>query len=127
MSMSRYETVRDDGWKLLWKDDRAFSQGEAPIAKPVISFFCKRKEGDPVVNINNTTPLTNNVEYDKVVDLDWVEERLNKTIQYKKKWNDYNIYQLAALQEYVDFAKNGGYSKIIISKQEMAAILPNKK
>lgn len=127
MSMSKYELIREDGWKLLWRDDKAFEHGEAPIAKPVISYFCKRRESDPVVNITKQS-LPKEIVYDRVVELSWAEDRLNKTLQYKRKWyGDQDIYQFVVLCDYLQQAKSNGNTKVLLSSRELATLLPNKK
>lgn len=122
--MNNYEDRRDNLWKDAFKNDKAFSHGESPTAK-VISFFCKRKPDEEVVTGKVAKPKE--VLYDRVVEVSWLEERLNKSIQYTRSWSDYKLYQLGALQEYLDYVKVGGYSKALISTQELAALLPNKK
>ena len=126
MSMERYELIRDEGYKLLWKNDRAFEHGESPTAK-VISFFCKRKHGDVEVNLKDTNKKED-ISFEILIDLSTVKSRLDKTLRYKKKWyGDQDIYNFVALQNYVDQCESGGYSKCLISKKEFAMISPKKK
>lgn len=61
------------------------------------------------------------------MDVSAVRERLEHTIRYKKKWNNYNTYVLAALSQYVDYCEQGGYTKCILSKTEFANIAAKKK
>ena len=123
MSMTQYEQRRENLWREAYARDPAFPHGDSPIAS-VVSFFCKRREGDPIVDITKYTPKV--VDYEIVVDIDYLRVRLNHTIKYKKKWNDYTIYTLGALQEYLDMCDRGGYKKGIISKAEFASIAVKK-
>lgn len=129
MSMEKYEHIREEGWKLLWKNDRAFEHGEAPTAK-VISFFCKRKHGEVEVCLNKDLRPVDpyaKIHFDKMCEVSWLENRLNHVLRYTKSWNDYNIYQCGVLQEYLKQCTDGGYTKCILSNQEMAMLLPKKK
>jgi hypothetical protein len=123
MSMAQYEERRENLWKEAYKNDPAFYHGESPAAS-VISFFCKRRESDPIVDITKCTPKV--VDYEIVVDIEYLRARLNHTIKYKKKWNDHTIYTLGALQEYLDMCDAGNYKKGIISKTEFASIAGKK-
>jgi hypothetical protein len=123
MSMAQYEQRRSHLWKEAYKNDPAFPQGESPAAK-VISFFCKKGHGDPIVDITKCTPKI--VDYEIVVDIEYLRDRLDHTIKYKKKWNNHTIYTLGALQEYLDMCDRGGYKKCLISKTEFASIAGKK-
>lgn len=122
--MKGYESRRENLWKDAYKNDPAFSQEESPIAS-VINFFCKRREGDPEVDLSKSTPKE--INYEIVIDTEYLRVRLDHTIRYKKKWNDHTIYTLGALQEYLDMCMIGGYKKCIISKLEFASIAENKR
>lgn len=119
--MKKYEHFREEGWRLAWRD-HPFFQGDSPVAK-VVSPFSKRT----VLADNGGSPVPKEVVFSHVVKSDWLEERLNHTIRYTRKWNDYNIYQTSSLQLYLDEIKSGGYKFGLISGQEMALLMPSKK
>lgn len=124
--MKRYEHVREEGWKLLYRDDPAFERGEAPTAD-VISYFVKRAAHEPEVSIKSTF-IEKVFDYDRNVDVSWLKERLNKTLRYKRTWyGDKDIYNFVVLQNYLDQCEQGGYTRCIISSKEMAMLLPKQK
>lgn len=114
--MKQYEYFRENGWKSYFNDP--FFEGDAPTAK-VISYFTK---GD---RYKDAVPIKE-VEYDLIVEATWFKERLNHTIKYKRKWNDYDIYQLSALQEYLNQIECGNYKKALLSRGEFASIAGKK-
>lgn len=126
-----YEERRSHLWKDAYKNAKEFSYDNTPTAK-VISFFCPRKDSDPEINLNVKEGLQseNNDDtiYDKVVNLSWAIERLNKTLQYKRKfYGDKDIYSFVALQNYLDQCKAGGYTKCLLSWQEVYMIKEKAK
>lgn len=125
MSLS-YEKRRTELWRDAYKNAKEFEYDNYPTAK-VVSFFCERKPSDPEIDITKHTPQKE-VDYDRVVDVSWFKERLNKTLQYKKKWyGDVDIYNFVVLQCYLDQCINGGYTKAVLSTRELAMLLPKKK
>ena len=101
MSMGQYERYREDGWKSYFSDP-AFEHGDTPVAS-VISYFCKRKEGEPEVDITKK-PIEKVIDYEILCDVEWVKVNLNKTLR-----------------------KGGGYKKCLLSKQEFAMIATKKR
>lgn len=123
--MEKYNFIKEEGWKLLWRDFPEFQHGEAPIAK-VISFFTKAspKKKDEVVEIKPPPE----VSYDKVRYVIDVDQALTKTLNRKKKfYGDQDLYKYIALQDYVNQCKMGGYDKCILSWQEISMITPKTK
>lgn len=118
--MEKYEFMRENGWKLVWKD-HPFFEGNPPVAK-MHSRFVKRTRLDD----NGGSPVPKEVEYKHKVSADWLKLRLNHVIRYTRNWNDYNIYQTCALQMYLNEIESGGYSGGILSGQEMALLMPKK-
>lgn len=119
--MNRYENFRENGWK-SFNDDPIF-QGDAPTAK-VISYFVKRTRIDD----NGGSDPPKEYDYDIVMSTEWLKERLDKTIQYTRKWNPSREYDLIVLQDYIyNQLIKGGYKKGLISKKEFAILSPNKK
>lgn len=118
--MKKYEEFRGNGWK-CYNDDPCFN-GEAPAAK-VISYFTKGNVYKPAQEKNVEKPL----DYDMICNVEWVQQRLKKTLQYKRTWyGDNDIYKFAALQNYVDQCISGGYNKCILSWQEVYMIKEKK-
>tara|TARA_R110000850_G_scaffold107837_2_gene219640 strand:- start:1916 stop:2293 length:378 start_codon:yes stop_codon:yes gene_type:complete len=125
MSMLQYEKFRDEGWKSYFSDP-AFEHGDTPKAD-VISYFCKRKEGEVEVDITKK-PIEKIVDFEILVDVEYVKVNLNRTLRYKKKWyGEQDTYKFVALQNYLDQCLSGGYKKCLLSKQEFAMIAPKKK
>jgi hypothetical protein len=125
MGMKDYDHRAEVGWKTFYGQDPAFNHGEAPTAK-VISFFCKRRSDEPEVVLTYTPPES--IDFDKIVDLKWARERLNKTLQYKKKWfGDDDIYKFVVLQNYLDECFQGNFNKCLLSWQELYMISPKVK
>jgi hypothetical protein len=124
MSMDRYEYIRDNGWKDLYKNDRGFDHGNSPTAK-VISFFCKRRANEVKVSVTKSTNKI--IEFKIIKDVKWVSFHLDKTLKYKRKWyGEQDITKFAALSHYVDQCEGGGYNRCIISTQEYMMIKPKK-
>jgi hypothetical protein len=125
--MKQYELIREDGWKLLYKNDPAFPYGgDYPLAK-VHSYFVKRGNNEVEVDVSKSTPATTPV-FDRLVSVAWVEANLNHKLKYKRKWyGDQDIYNFVVLQNYIDQCKSGNYEKCLLSSRELAMILPNKK
>ena len=124
--MEKYEYRRENLWKDAFKGDPIFEHGDAPKSDKVISFFCKSKPSE--VRIIGKVAPPPEIEFNKVVDLKWAMSRLNKTLQYKKTWyGDQDIYQYVALQNYLDQCSLGGYSKCVLSWQEVRMISPKAK
>lgn len=124
--MKRYERTREEGWRLHYGNDPHFKAGEAPTAD-VISYFVKRKPNEPEVSVKSTF-VEKVFDYDRTVDVSWLKDRFNKTLQYKRTWyGDKDIYNFVVLQNYLDQCESGGYTRCIISNKEMAMLLPNKK
>lgn len=124
-SMDKYNKVRDEGWRLLWKDFPEFNKGEAPTAK-VISFFIKSSpnKNDKDVVIKREP----DVVYDKLRYVKDVDAALTKTLNRKKKfYGDQDLYKYIALQDYITQCKLGGYEKCILSWQEIRMITPKSK
>lgn len=125
MSMGQYERYREDGWKSYFSDP-AFEHGDTPVAS-VISYFCKRKEGEPEVDITKK-PIEKVIDYEILCDVEWVKVNLNKTLRYKRKWyGEQDTYKFVALQNYLDQCIGGGYKKCLLSKQEFAMIATKKR
>ena len=116
--MDKYEYLRENGWKLAWKD-HPFYEGDSPISN-MHSRFVKRTRLDD----NGGSPVPKEVEYKHKVTLDWLKLRLNHVVSRTRKWNDYKVYQLSALQLYLNEIEQGGYSSGILSNQEMALLMP---
>lgn len=126
--MISYENRRDQLWKDAYKNAIEFEHGDSPKAN-VVSFFCKRKENDPEINLKGGLQSENpydSITFDRLNDVSFLEERLNHVLRYTKKWNNYNTYLCIALQEYLKQCKDGGFSKCILSVQELALLLPKK-
>ena len=122
--MKDYDNRAEVGWKTFYGADPAFEHGESPAAK-VISFFCKRRANEPEVDITKQT--VKSVDFDIVCDVEWVDHHLEHKLKYNRKWTDYNIYLLGNLYLYLQQALDGGYGKMILSKQEYMSIKPKKK
>lgn len=125
MSMEQYEERRKTLYKTAFSTDPVFEYGNYPFSSKVISFFSKRRSDDPVIDVTKCTPKV--VNYEILVDTEYLRDRLNHTIKFKKKWTEYTIYTLSALQEYLDMCDAGGYKKCILSKAEFATIADNKR
>lgn len=118
--MEKYENFRENGWKLAWKD-HPFFEGDSPVAK-VHSRFLKRTRLDD----NGGSPVPKAIEFIHKVSASWLKLRLDHVIRYTRSWNEYNIYQMSALQMYLNEIEQGGYSSGILSNQEMALLSPKK-
>ena len=117
--MVQYESVRENGWRLLYKNDPAFEYNDIPVAK-VISFFLKRRSNEAEVDLTKQTKIL--VDFEIKFDVSWLHHHLDHTIKYKRKWNDYNLALLGNLQHYLNQCVDGGYKKCILSKQEYMQI-----
>jgi hypothetical protein len=125
--VEKYEYFREEGWKCYF-NDIAFPNGDAPPAK-VISYFIKSDRGKSLAEgvSEENTLKREDITFDKVCSLEWATERLNRTLQYKRKWyGDKDIYNFAVLQNYLDQCKLGGYSKCLLSWQEVYMIKDKK-
>lgn len=119
--MNKYESFRENGWKCY--NDAPCFEGDAPVAK-VLSYFVKRTR----IEDNGGVDPPKEYDYDIVKDTAWLKERLDKTIQYTRKWHPQREYNLIVLQDYIyNQLIGGGYKKGLISKKEFAILSPNKK
>lgn len=123
--MDCYDHRKANLWKEAYKNDPTFSYDNTPTAK-VISFFSKRKANDPEINLTKEY-IEKEVDFDIIVNVQWVQHHLDRKITYTRKWYDYNIYLLGGLQLYMDQCELGGYNKCLLSKAEYMAIKPKIK
>ena len=122
--MKDYDNRAEVGWRTFYGDDPAFEHGQSPAAK-VVSFFCKRRANESEVDITKQT--IKSVDFDIVCDVEYIAYHLDHKLKHTRKWNDYNLALLGNLQHYLNQCVDGGYGKMILSKQEWMAIKPKKK
>jgi len=125
--MKRYENFRENGKRCYFADP--IFEGNAPVAK-VISYFVKKSSSKTQQETpsEDKTVKVDDYTYNQKCCLKWARERLKKTLQYKRKWyGDQDIYKFVALQNYLDQCEAGGYSKCLLSWQEVYMIKEKKK
>ena len=118
--MDKYEFRRENGWKLAWEDHPLFNG--SPPKSNMHSRFLKRTRLDD----NGGSPIPKEIEFIHKVSASWLKLRLDHVIRYTRNWNEYNIYQMGALQMYLNEIEQGGYNGGILSNQEMALLSPKK-
>lgn len=111
----QYENFRENGWR-CYHNDPAFPHDDTPNAQ-VISYFTQGEVYKQ--NLSSKQDIT----FDKVCCVKWARQRLNKTLQYKRTWyGDDDVYKFAALENYIDQCEKGGYTKCLLSWQEVYMI-----